>query len=33
MGGTVVRTTVKEKDLRLSISADIKVSGQCGIAA
>ena len=26
-------TTVKEKDLRVSVSADMKVSEQCGIAA
>ena len=26
MGGTVLNTTVKEKDLRLAISADMKVS-------
>ena len=33
MGGTVQNTTLKEKDLRLTISADMKVSEQCGIAA
>ena len=33
MGGTVLNTTVKEKDLWLTISADVKVSEQCGIAA
>ena len=33
MGGTVLNTTLKEKDLGLTISADIKVSEQCGIAA
>ena len=33
MGGTVLNTTVKEKDLRSTISADMKVSEQCGIAA
>ena len=32
-GDTVLNTTVKEKDLRLTISADMKVSEQCGIAA
>ena len=32
MGGTVLNTTVKEKDLWLTISADMKVSEQCGIA-
>ena len=33
MGDTVLNTTVKEKDLELIISADVKVSEQCGIAA
>ena len=33
IGDTVLGTTVKEKDLGLTISADIKVSEQCGIAA
>ena len=33
MGGTVLNTTVKEKDLRLTINADMKVWKQCGIAA
>ena len=33
MGGTVLNTSVKAKDLRLTISADMKVSEQCGIAA
>ena len=33
MGGTVLNTTVKEKDLGITISADMKVSEQCGIAA
>ena len=33
MGDTVLGTTVKEKDLGVTISADMKVSGQCGIAA
>ena len=33
MGGTVLNTTVKEKDLGLTISTDMKVSEQCGIAA
>ena len=32
-GGTVLNTTVKEKGLGLTISADMKVSEQCGIAA
>ena len=30
---TVLGTIVKEKDLRVTISADMKVSEQCGIAA
>ena len=30
---TVLNITVKEKDLRLTISADMKVLEQCGIAA
>ena len=33
MDDTVLNTTVKEKDLGLTISADMKVSEQCGIAA
>ena len=33
MGGTVLNTTVKEKDLGLTIIVDMKVSEQCGIAA
>ena len=33
MGDTVLNTTVKEKDLELTISADMKVSEQCAIAA
>ena len=33
MGGTVLNTTVKEKELGLSISADMSISAQCGIAA
>ncbi len=33
MGGTILSTTVKEKDLGLTISADMKVSEQCGSAA
>ena len=33
MGGTVLNTTLKEKDLGLTVSADMKVSEQCGIAA
>ena len=31
MGDTVLGTTVKEKDLGVTISADMKVSQQCGI--
>ena len=33
MGDTVLDTTVKEKDLGVTISVDMKVSEQCGIAA
>ena len=33
VGDTVLGTTAKEKDLRITISADMKVSEQCGIAA
>ena len=33
MGDTILGTTVKEKDLGVTISADVKVSEQCGIAA
>ena len=33
MGYTVLGTTVKEKYLGVTISADMKVSEQCGIAA
>ena len=33
MGATVLGTTVKEKDLGVTISADMNVSEQCGIAA
>ena len=33
MGDTVLNTTLKKKDLGLTISADMKVSEQCGIAA
>ena len=32
MGGTILITTAKQKDLGLNISADMKVSEQCGIA-
>ena len=31
--GYILGTTVKEKDLGVTISADMKVSEQCGIAA
>ena len=31
--GTVLRTTIKENDLWLIISTDMKVSEQCGIVA
>ena len=33
MGDTVLGATVKEKDLVVAISADMKVSEQCDIAA
>ena len=33
MGDTVLNTTVKERDLGLTISGDMKVSEQCGITA
>ena len=33
MGGTILNTTLKEKNLRLTIRADRKVSEQCGNAA
>ena len=33
MGGTVLNTTLNEKDLGLTISAEMKVSEQCEIAA
>ena len=33
MGDTVLGTTVKENDLEVTISTDIKVSEQCGIVA
>ena len=33
MGDTVLNTTVKEKDLGLTVSGDMNVSEQCGIAA
>ena len=33
IGDTVLNTTIKEQDLELTISADMKGSEQCGIAA
>ena len=33
MGGTILSTTVKEKDLGVTMNANIKVSEQCRIAA
>ena len=33
MGDTELNTTIKENDLGLTISADMKESEQCGIAA
>ena len=33
MGDTVLGTITKEKDLGVTLSADMKVSEQCGIAA
>ena len=33
MGDTVLGTNVKEKDLGVTISMDMKVSEQCGVAA
>ena len=33
MGDTFLGTTVKEKYIEVTISADMKVSEQCGIAA
>ena len=33
MGDTVLGTTIKEMDLGVTISVDMKVSEQCGIAA
>ena len=33
MGDTVLNTTLKEKDLWLTVSAEMKVSEQCGIVA
>ena len=33
MGGTILSTTVKEKDLGVTMNANMKVSEQCRIAA
>ena len=33
LGDTILGTTLKEKDLGVKISADMKVSEQCSIAA
>ena len=33
MDGSVLNSTIKEKDLGLTVSADMKVTEQCGIAA
>ena len=33
MGDTVLSTTVTEKDSEVTISAEMKVSKQCGVAA
>ena len=33
MGDTVLGIIIKEKDLRVTVNADMKVSKQCGIAA
>ena len=33
MGNTVLGTTLSKKDLGVTISTDMKVSEQCGIAA
>ena len=33
MGDTVLGTTVKEKDLGITVSAEMTISEQCGIAA
>ena len=32
MGGTILDRSVKEKDLGVTVSADVTVSEQCGIA-
>ena len=33
MGNTILGTSVKEKDMGVTVSADINVSEQCGLAA
>lgn len=33
MVGSVLSTTIKEKDLRVTNSVDMKISEQCGIAS
>ena len=33
MVDTLLGITIKEKDLGMSVSADMNISGQCGIAA
>ena len=33
MGGIVLNSTIKEKDIGVTICADMKVPEQCGIAA
>ena len=33
MGGTILNKTVKEKDLEVTLNANMKVSEQCRIAA
>ena len=33
MGNTILGITVKEKDLGITVSAGMKISEQCGIAA
>ena len=33
MGNTILGTSVKEKDLGVTVSADMTVSEQCGLAA
>ena len=33
MGNTILGTSVKEKDLGVTVSADMTISEQCGLAA